>query len=175
MEKQLDLRDYLRVLIKRRWVVITIFTVLVLTVAVNTFTAIPIYEATSRIVIEKENPNLVSIQEVMAVDSTGTDYYQTQYKIIESRAVAREVIRRMDLENSPEFFPEPKDNILSNIKSWIRETLSSAKAWIKSLLKTKVDKDGSNTLVEDDASPDSELISAFIQRIKVSPIRNSRL
>ena len=61
--------------------------------------------------IEKENPNLVSIEEVMAVDSTGTDYYQTQYKIIQSRTVAREVIRRLDLKNSPEFFPPPSDNV----------------------------------------------------------------
>ena len=81
--------------------------------AVYTFTATPIYQATARIVIEKENPNLVSIQEVMAVDATGSDYYQTQYKIIESRAVAREVIRRLDLQNSTEFFPEPKDDVVS--------------------------------------------------------------
>jgi len=92
-EKQIDLREYLRVVIKRRWVIATIFTVLVLTVAVKTFTATPIYQASARIIIEKENPKLMSFQEVMAVDSTGTDYYQTQYKIIESRIVARATIR----------------------------------------------------------------------------------
>ncbi|RZB31538.1 MAG: polysaccharide biosynthesis transport protein [Desulfobacteraceae bacterium Eth-SRB2] len=174
-EKQIDLRQYLGVMIKRRWIIFTIFTVLVLTVAVNTFTAVPIYQATARIVIEKENPNLVSIQEVLAVDSTGTDYYQTQYKIIESRAVAREVIRRLDLNNSTEFFPQPKDTIISNIKGWIRDTLSNAKEWIKSLLKTEQDKDGANARAQDYDSPDSELVSAFIDRIDVSPIRNSRL
>jgi len=174
-EKQIDLRQYLGVMIKRRWVIITIFTVLVLTVAVNTFTAVPIYQATARIVIEKENPNLVSIQEVMAVDSTGTDYYQTQYKIIESRAVAREVIRRLDLNNSTEFFPEPKDNFISNIKGWIRDMMSNAREWIKSLLKTEEDKDGVNAQAEDDALADSGLVSDFIDRIEVSPIRNSRL
>jgi len=174
-EKQIDLRQYLGVLIKRRWIIITVFAVLFLTVAVHTFTAIPVYQATARIVIEKENPNLVSIQEVMAVDSTGTDYYQTQYKIIESRAVAREVIRRLDLNNSPEFFPQPKDTVISNIKGWIRDTAATAKAWIKSLLKTGQDKDSENTGARDNDSPDSGLVSAFIDRIDVSPIRNSRL
>ncbi len=174
-EKQIDLRQYLGVMIKRRWIIFTIFTVLVLTVAVNTFTAVPIYQATARIVIEKENPNLVSIQEVMAVDSTGTDYYQTQYKIIESRTVARDVIRRLDLNNSQEFFPKPKDTVISNIKGWIRDTLSNAKEWIKSLLKTEEDKDGANAREQYDDSADSQLVSAFIDRIDVSPIRNSRL
>jgi polysaccharide biosynthesis transport protein len=174
-EKQIDLQEYLRVLIKRRWVIATIFTVLVLTVAVKTFTATPIYEATSRIIIEKENPNLMSIQEVMAVDSTGTDYYQTQYQIIESRIVAREVIRQLDLENSPEFFPEPKDNVLANVKRSIGEALSSAKAWVVSLLKTGDDTGGADTSAEDDAFVDSGLVSDFIDRVTVSPIRNSRL
>lgn len=174
-EKQIDLRQYLGVMIKRRWVIITIFTVLVLTVAVNTFTAVPIYQATARIVIEKENPNLVSIQEVMAVDSTGTDYYQTQYKIIESRTVAREVIRMLDLNNSPEFFPQHKDTVISNITGGIRDTVTTAAAWIKSLLKTEENKDRENAQTQDDDTPDSGLVSAFIDRIDVSPIRNSRL
>lgn len=174
-EKQIDLREYLRILIKRRWIIATIFTVLVLTVAVKTFTATPIYQATARIIIEKENPNLMSIQEVMAVDSTGTDYYQTQYQIIESRIVAREVIRQLHLENSPEFFPEPKDNVLANVKRSIGKALSSAKEWLVSLLKSGDNTGGADTSAEDDAFVDSGLVSAFINRVEVSPIRNSRL
>jgi len=172
-EEQIDLRDYLRVLIKRRWSIITFFTITVLVVAIHTFTATPIYQAGSRIVIEKENPNLVSIQEVMAVDATGSDYYQTQYKIIESRAVAREVIRRMDLENSTEFFPKPKENLLSNIKAWFRDTAGLWKDWIISLLNPGDDKKTKS--LSPDLDLDSGLVSAFIGRINVSPIRNSRL
>ena len=86
----------------------TFFIVVVLSVAIHTFTATPIYQATSRIVIEKENPNVVSIQEVLSVDSTGQDYYQTQYKIIESRSVAREVIKRLSLDKNPEFLPRTR-------------------------------------------------------------------
>ena len=171
-EEQIDLRDYLRVLVKRRWTIISIFALVVLLVAVYTFTAVPIYQASARIVIEKENPNLVSIQEVMAVDATGSDYYQTQYKIIESRAVAREVIRRLDLQNSPEFFPEPKDDVVSNIKAWVQETLAAWKDWIESLLKTAPDPAASD---EEALAADFKLVDAFIARLSVEPIRNSRL
>jgi len=171
-EEQTDLREYFRVLAKRRWTIITFFTVLVLTVAVHTFTATPIYQATSRIVIEKENPNVVSIQEVMAVDATGSDYYQTQYKIIESRTVAREVIRRLNLKDSPEFFPEPQDDIVSNIKKWIKDTLNYWNESIQALLKTAQGPEG---LGEGALTSDSGLVTAFIGRIEVEPIRNSRL
>ena len=108
-EKTTDLRDYLRVIRKRKWTIITCVAVIVISVAIHAFTATPTYEAATRLIIDKENPNVVSIQEVMAVDASGTDYYQTQYKIIESRAVAREVIKRLRLNESEEFFPKPKD------------------------------------------------------------------
>ena len=171
-EEQINLRDYLYVIQKRRWTVITVFAVIVITVAILTFTATPIYEATARLIIDKENPNVVSIQEVMSVDASGSDYYQTQYKIIESRTVARKVVRRLNLDKSEEFFPKPKDDLISNLKRSIQETIAFWKDSITSLLRTG-DESIPKTL--EGFEPDSPLVSDFIKRIKVSPIRNSRL
>jgi len=173
-EETIDLRDYFRVLMKRRWVIVTFFTIVVLTVAVQTFTAIPIYQATARIVIEKENPNVVSIQEVMAVDATGSDYYQTQYKIIESRTLARKVIQRLKLEDNEEFFPKPREDLISNIKRWWNDMLGFWKGWVKSLLVTD-NSQKSLAAAEEAAAPDASLVDAFIGRIEIKPIRNSRL
>lgn len=170
-EEEIDLRDYLRVVLKRRWTVITVFTVILITVTIHAFTATPMYEAFTRIIIDRENPNVVSIQEVMAVDSSGTDYYQTQYKIIESRTVAKGVIRRLHLEESEEFFPNQGDNFISNLIYSVREMMTSSKDSIASLLKTENAASESGGEYE----PDSELISSFIERIEVEPIRNSRL
>lgn len=171
-EEQINLRDYLYVIQKRKWTVITVFIVIVITVAILNFTATPIYEATARLIIDKENPNVVSIQEVMSVDASGSDYYQTQYKIIESRTVAREVIRRLNLDKSEEFFSKPKDDLISSLKRSIQETIAFWKDSITSLLRTG-DESIPKTL--DGFEPDSALVSDFIKRIKVSPIRNSRL
>ena len=90
-EQEVHLRDYLRVLRKRRWTVIAFFVILVTTVAVGTFTARPVYRSVVQILIERENPNVVSIQEVLAIDATATDYYQTQYEILKSETLARRV------------------------------------------------------------------------------------
>jgi succinoglycan biosynthesis transport protein ExoP len=173
MEEKTDIRNYLYVIMKRRWTVITFFAVLVITVAIHSFTATPVYEATTRLIIDKENPNVVSIQEVMAVDASGTDYYQTQYKIIESRTVAREVINRLNLEESQEFFPKPNDNFVSNLKNSVFKTIASWKESIATLLKTE--KDDLISGASKGYEPDFPLVSDFIKRIKVSPIRNSRL
>jgi capsular exopolysaccharide synthesis family protein len=140
----------------------------VITVAIHAFTATPIYEASTRLVIEKENPKVVSIQEVMAVDASGTDYYQTQYKIIESRAVAREVLRRLSSAEIETLFPEPKDGFILNVKQTICAWISS----IRSLLKTEDDITRERA---GEVSEANERVSAFIHKMKVSPISNSRL
>ena len=79
-EEEIHLRDYWQVVMKYRWTIITLFTIVVVTVAISTFKMTPIYKATSQIQIDRENPNILSIEEVVSLDARDTNYYQTQYK-----------------------------------------------------------------------------------------------
>jgi capsular exopolysaccharide synthesis family protein len=169
-EQQIDIRNYLQVMMKRRWTIISVFTVIFVSVFIYTLTATPVYQSTVRLVIEKENPNVVSIQEVMSVDASTTDYYITQYKIIESRTIAREVINRLHLANSEEFNPKPQKTMLSNIKQRIKEIKTSIQMTILSIFRT-----GKQEKPIDIKDSDAQLVSAFLNRINVTPIRNSRL
>ena len=165
--KGINIYDYLRVIYKHQWTILTVFAIIVVSVTIFSFTATPIYRGTTRLIIEKENPKVVSFQEVMSVDSSGLDYYQTQYKIIESRAVANEVIKRLQLDKNEEFVPRP------GIFSAIWETILYPFAYVKSLLKTEqpVTPPSGQGLAE----PYSPLVSTFIKHERISPIRNSRL
>ncbi|MBN2439025.1 MAG: hypothetical protein JXL20_10565, partial [Deltaproteobacteria bacterium] len=169
MDKQINLQDYLRVIRKHRWAILTVFAVVFVSVTIFTFTATPIYRATTRVIIEKDDPKVVSIQEVMSVDSSGLDYYQTQYKIIESRSVAREVIRRLNLYEHEEFVPIPGDTLLDNI----RQSVADGIGFVESLLKTEKPQRLADPNTE--GEEESSLVTAFIRRVKVAPIRNSRL
>jgi exopolysaccharide transport family protein len=155
---------------KHRWTILTVFTVIFVSVLIFSFTATPVYRATARVIIEKDDPKVVSIQEVMTVDSSGLDYYQTQYKIIESRGVAREVIRRLKLGENDEFVPKPKDTFFANIGRSVSETIDS----LTSLMKTEKPPPAGGVVVGE-SEEESPLVTAFIGRIKVTPIRNSRL
>jgi polysaccharide biosynthesis transport protein len=92
----LHLRDYLGIVWRRRWVLITCVVALVSTVTVGTFLQTPIYTATAKVLIEREAPRVVSFQEVSRIDAT-QDYYQTQYEIIRSRPLVEKVIDRLGL------------------------------------------------------------------------------
>ena len=170
-ESEIDIRSYLRVLQKRRWTIVTFFSVVLLAVAVYVFTATPIYQASSRIIIEKENPNVVSIQEVMAVDATGMEYYQTQYKIIESRSVARQVIKRLNLAEHPEFKPVAEEGLIAGIRAWVRGVKEGMKLWMQETFQTGPKKDAQAESEDEDAA----LVDAFLARLQVKPVRQSRV
>jgi len=93
----IHLRDYLRVLYKRRWIAVTFFAVLVCTVTIGTLAQTPIYEGTVKVLIDREPPRVVNIQEVQPLDATTQDYYQTQYEIIKSRPVIERAIESLNL------------------------------------------------------------------------------
>lgn len=178
-EEQIDLRDYLRVLMKRRWIILCIFFVVVLTVAVNTYTAVPIYRATARIQIERQQTNPFSNRPIMPYYGMAMEYYQTQSKIITSRAVADKVVRRLNLQNSPEFFPPPRDDVISNAKRWVRKTLSGfkirLKTWIKSILKIEKSRRPRIDSTGGGKSQYSPLAGALLGRVSVNPVRDTQL
>ena len=91
------LTDYIKVLWRRRWAAFTVFTAVMVAVVVYTFTATPIYRSRVQLLIENENPNVVSFKEVIEQEKTTNDYYQTQYKMLQSRSLARRTLDHLGL------------------------------------------------------------------------------
>jgi len=162
-EKEVHLRDYWRVIQKRRWTILAFFLIVFLTTAVATFTMRPIYRSTVTIQINKENPQIVDFKEIFAVNTMDMDYYQTQYKILESRSLARRVIQSLKLDQHPEFLPQPE----TPFRKWKAQFTQSLSSLFSSHERSSILSDGSHR--------ESLLITQFLKKLKVEPIRNSRL
>ena len=65
----------------------------------------PVYRATARILIEREAPKVLNMQELLPVDAKSTEFYQTQYKILQSRSLALRVIQALNLSENSVFNP----------------------------------------------------------------------
>ena len=106
--KEIDLLEYWRVVLKRKWVLLTFAAILVAFVAVLSFTATPLYKATATILIDEPSASLVNIQDVLnyggyyQTDYLGT-YFNTQLKLLASRSLAERVSKKLDLGARPEF------------------------------------------------------------------------
>ena len=103
MIEEAHLRDYWLTILKHRRLALVTLLVVLTAAVIYLFTAIPVYRATAQILIERANPNILSAQEMFAIDPSGQDFYQTQYKVLESRAIARDVIGRLHLDRHPEY------------------------------------------------------------------------
>ena len=102
---QLDLQHYLRILRKHKWP-ITLFTAAVTGLAAYyAFTATPIYRATATLLIEQQQLNVPTIEEIYGLETESTDYYETQFQLLQSRNLAQKVVERLDLWDDPELSP----------------------------------------------------------------------
>jgi polysaccharide biosynthesis transport protein len=177
-EKEIHLRDHLRVLQKRKWMIIALILIPVIFTLIQSFTTRPIYRGTATLQINVDNPQIVDLKEVFAINMWATDYYQTQYKILESHSLAKRVIQKMKLWEHPEFLSPP----LSPFEKWKSSVQSTLLTSVRSLSpfsrpdphlspKSTVD-------LEEKASEDEKevpLLGQFLSRLKIEPIKESRL
>ncbi len=97
------IHDYLRILLRRRWVVLAVFLVGLGIAAYQTFTATPIYTATVQVLIERHLPRVLDTSQGPQYDAYSEEFYQTQYKLLESLALAKKVAEKLQLHNHPNF------------------------------------------------------------------------
>jgi len=98
------LRDYLRVLIKRIWVVVGTVVVIFGATLIATLRTTPIYDAVGSIAINKPDPMLTSLRD----GNNPVDYYDptdldTEVRILRSDLLALQVIKELNLDKLPEF------------------------------------------------------------------------
>lgn len=99
---EFDLQHYLRILRKHKWPIMLFTAAITALASYYAFTATPIYNATSTLLIEEQRANVVSIEELYGIDSENADYYETQFQLLRSRALAQRVIERLNLWDNPE-------------------------------------------------------------------------
>src|SRR5438309_8786238 len=99
------LYDYLLILRKHQWLILSFLLAVVTIVAIATFRMKPVHVATNRIELDRENANILpfpgtdSYDVMMDLDN----YIETQSKILTSETLALETIRDNALSARPEF------------------------------------------------------------------------
>jgi polysaccharide biosynthesis transport protein len=142
------LRSYVGILYRRRWTALAVFVVVFGLAAVRTFRATPIYEATARIMIESDSPTVVSFQDTIETNRRANEYFQTQYRLLTSRTLAKRAMVNSGLMTHRAFNAAPAGTASRPVAD---------------------DGDGA------DSPAESAAISQFVGSLTVTPIRNSRL
>jgi exopolysaccharide transport family protein len=172
-QDEINLQDYLRVLVKRRWIILTSVAIIFFSTLVYCLTVVPTYKGTTRILIERDNGKTMSLQEAFSVDTAGTDYYQTQYEIIKSRTVAKMVLDTMGSELEQLLIPPADDSLLSSITHLPGNILGDITGFFSGPTGNKDNVKVSELSAK--KKKEQQLLRAIQNRVVVTPIRNSRL
>src|SRR6202789_1899196 len=107
--RETHLLDYLIILRKHQWLIVTFLLTVVTVVTIASFKMKPVYQATARVEVDKESQNSTPFQdgnsydELMDMDS----YLETQTKVLQSETLAFQTIKSLDLARYPEFGGSP--------------------------------------------------------------------
>ena len=99
-EQQIDLRQYWRIVSKRRWLILATFTVVMAIAVIYTLRLPKIYSAMTTLIIETSAPKILNgqVQDVAEQSQpfwVSKEYYETQYNVLKSRAVAERVVQKL--------------------------------------------------------------------------------
>lgn len=104
------LRDYWRVIKKHRWTIAGFLFVAVISAAIFIFATTPLYTAKTTLMIERKDPQVVNIQQVLSesfgIPDRDYDYHKSQFEILKSRSLAAQVIKEQGLDKNPAFTGE---------------------------------------------------------------------
>src|SRR5260370_26020464 len=109
MQREPHLLDYLILVRNHQWLILFFLLAIVSIVSIATFRMQPVYQATARVEIDRENANAIHFADSDSYDmySDLEDYITTQSKILQSETLAMLTVKSMGLDNLPEFGGNP--------------------------------------------------------------------
>jgi succinoglycan biosynthesis transport protein ExoP len=169
-EGEVHLLDRLAVLYRYRRLCVTVFILSTAAMIIQGYTNVQMYQALARLEINDERstavPGLSNDQNTYYEDPE--PYFSTQHKILKGRDLTRRVVRKLHLETVPEFngtaAPPPTPiTMLQGLESRLIALVRPAAAVQPEPPKV------------DESSDESGLVSSFIGRVEVQPVRGSHL
>lgn len=115
-EGSLDLLKYWHVIVKRKWTVLSVFVIVLLTGMMMTMLTTPIYRASATVQIERQATRVVNVPGMDPIESPyDFEFYETQFQLLRSRSMAEKVAADLDPDD-PVFAvmsaPSPFDKLL---------------------------------------------------------------
>lgn len=109
-----NIRRYLRVVSRRRWSAMTAFLVVFTSVVVYNFTAVPVYRATARVVVEFDQYNRAVVEDVYSQWRS----LDAELAILESRWLAQRTVESLGLAKQEEPDAEPNETASDPTGTW---------------------------------------------------------
>jgi len=164
-------RDYWKMVVKRRRLIILTFLVVFGLGAFITFRTTPLYTASTILLIEHQNLPATGLGEGL---SGGEDYFQTQLALLKSRALAARVIKDLGLERNPNLAVPPQ--LLDQLRRSVTGNIESFLSRVFDFLKVTPEQKQVAPSTKGPASGvSSDSISRYLALLIVEPVPKTQL
>lgn len=156
-EKEVDLLEYWRVIVKRKWTVLGAFAIVVLSGLMATLLTTPIFRATATVQIERQAMRVVNVPGVEPIEAPyDREFYETQFQLLRSRSMAEKVAAELD----------PDDPVFA--------VMGAPSPWGK-LVNMIMGDSESNKPKQDPSAQRLQLAWLVQSGLSIEPVANSRL
>lgn len=97
------LRDYLQVVLKRKWLILSLIVVVTALTAIQMYRQPSIFEAETMLQIEQKSKNVIKTPQLVLNAGSDPTYWPTQLKLLENPRLVRKVILALELHKNPSF------------------------------------------------------------------------
>lgn len=174
-EQEIHLRDYFRIIYKRRFIILTIFALVFLATAVKTFITTPVYTAASQVLIER-NVGSKGLDDQYRFEP---DFLDTQAEIIKSANVARKVVDNLQLADRYRhyFFNQEGDvSIITIVKNFLVSMIRPITGFFQESTDESKEMAGALAVPGFEPKSDEEIIAEIISEgLAVTPLKNTKI
>jgi succinoglycan biosynthesis transport protein ExoP len=167
-DRDVHVLDRLAILYRYRRVSAAVFVLTALVLMIQGYSNVVRYETQARLLIEDERTT--AMPGITSPDAYWADpvpYYNTQYRILRGRELARRVVRKLQLQDVPEF--NGSEAPANSPRVW----LHSARQRLVTLVRPEPEP--IEPPKADETSVESALIGGFLARVRVVPVPDSKL
>jgi len=172
-EKEIHLRDYWRVIQKRKHTVLTFLFITFTVVLIGTLTATPQYLASTKVLIQENQFN--PLAKYTYYSQTDPDFVATQTQIIKSQRVAEKVVSLLKLaQNYKTYFPRQPHHFtfVSDAASWFKVRMASIMTFLTPARQATSD----SKVVDNEKMSETDILAQMISRnITVTPVKESKV
>ncbi|HEY6046315.1 MAG TPA: polysaccharide biosynthesis tyrosine autokinase [Pyrinomonadaceae bacterium] len=112
-----NLREYLFIVLKRKWLILSLVLVITSLVTIQAYREPSIYQGSSTIRIEPKTGSILQTGGGLVINQNDPNFWGTQLRLLQNPLLARQVIITLDLQHNPEFLGgQANSSIFSSLK-----------------------------------------------------------
>lgn len=161
----IHLREVMRIIRKRKWLVTVIVAIASILVTVEVFRTPSIYRSTSRIEVQRDSPMIVKAKD-QVVQFEDSDSLNTKKVIFLSRPLLEDVVILQQLDQNPKFIESMKKKSVSDAIREITGRVSSQVAEDGKLLEDEMTIAGQSIAYQDRTSEESKRLAPYVNVLR---------